>query len=222
MNEHPTDDLALYALGLVDERERDSIARHLDTCATCREELRAHEATLAALAQSAERAAPRGLRERVVARERRRSWLDLPRLALAGSFVAAILLAAVAVVSVRQLDDVRAQRDEYARALEQVAEGARVVRLQTKTAGRAALVVPAGGPAMLLLDLPAPPEGKQYEAWVIRGGAAARAGQVPRRDGVVSLTLSAPVAPGDVAAVTVEVTGGVDQPTSEPIVAGGI
>src|SRR5919201_1554131 len=166
MNEHPTDDLALYALGLVDERERDSIARHLETCATCREELRAHEATLAALAQSAERAAPRGLRGGVVARERRRSWLDLPRLALAGSFVAAIVLAAVAVVSVRQLDDVRAQRDEYARALEQVAEGARVVRLQTKTAGRAALVVPAGGPAMLLLDLPAPPEGKQYEAWV--------------------------------------------------------
>jgi hypothetical protein len=74
---------------------------------------------------------------------------------------------------------------------------------------------------MLLLDLPAPPPGKQYEAWVIRGGVAARAGQVPAREGVVLVTLMRPIASGDLAAVTLEVAGGVDQPTSDPIVAGG-
>ena len=39
MTEHPTDDLGLYALGLLDEDERRAIAQHLPTCPTCRAEL---------------------------------------------------------------------------------------------------------------------------------------------------------------------------------------
>ena len=222
MNEHPTDDLSLYALGLVDARERAAIETHLATCASCRAELRAHEATLSALAAGAEAAAPRELRDRVVARERRRSWSDVRTIAFAFALAAAVILATVTTVTLRQLDDARAQRDEYARALAQIAEGARVARLETRTSGRAALVVPGSGPATLLLDLPAPPEGKQYEAWVIRGGSATRAGEIPRREGVVSITLTIAVTAGDVAAVTLETAGGVDQPTSDPIVVGGI
>lgn len=222
MTEHPTEDLSLYALGLVDARERETIARHLATCAMCREELRSHQATLATLAEAAEFEAGRAMRDRIVERERRGSWLGLPRVALALSFAAAVVFGLVAVASVRQLDELRAQRDEYARALAQVAEGARIVTLTTKTTGRAALVVPRDSQPVLLLDLPAPPAGKQYEAWVIRGGTPIRAGLAPQREGVVLVTLSASVAAGDVAAVTLEVTGGVDQPTSDPIVAGGV
>ena len=33
MNQHPTDDLGLYALGLLEEDERRAIAQHLATCA---------------------------------------------------------------------------------------------------------------------------------------------------------------------------------------------
>ena len=222
MNEHPTDDLSLYALGLVDAGEREAIARHLATCAICREELRSHEATLATLGEAAELEAGRAMRERIVQRERRGSWRGLPRVALALSFVAAVVFAALAVASVRQLDELRAQRDEYARVLTEVAEGARIVALTTKTNGRAALVVPRDGQPMLVLDLPAPPAGKQYEAWVIRGGTPIRAGLAPQREGVVLVPLSTSVAAGDVAAVTLELAGGVDQPTSDPVVAGGV
>ena len=77
MNEHPTDDLSLYALGLVDAGEREAIARHLATCAICREELRSHEATLATLGEAAELEAGRAMRERIVQRERRGSWRGL-------------------------------------------------------------------------------------------------------------------------------------------------
>jgi hypothetical protein len=221
MNEHPTNDLALYALGLVDDRERATIARHLLGCAACREELRSHEATLAALSEGVERESARALRERIVSRERGRGALAWPRLVLAASFVAAVVLVAFAALSLRQLDEMRAQRDDYARALAQVADGARIVTLQTKTTGRAALVIPQNGQPTLLLDLPTPPSGKQYEAWVIRGGTAVRAGEVPTREGVVTVPLTQTVAPGDLAAVTLEVAGGVDQPTSDPIVVGG-
>jgi hypothetical protein len=223
MTDHPTNELSLYALDLVEPAERGAIARHLETCQSCREELRSYQAALSSLSEGVEREAGRALRERIVARERSApGFAPLRRRALALSLVAAIVLATVAALSLRQLDELRAQRDEYARALAEVAEGARVVPLTARTGGRAALVVPQSGQPVLLLDLPAPPAGKQYEAWVIRGGAAVRAGLAPPREGVVTVVLSQPVAAGDVAAVTLEVAGGVDQPTSEPIVAGGV
>ena len=188
MTDHPTNELSLYALDLVEPAERGAIARHLETCQSCREELRSYQAALSSLSEGVEREAGRALRERIVARER----------------------SAPGFAPLRR------------RALAEVAEGARVVPLTARTGGRAALVVPQSGQPVLLLDLPAPPAGKQYEAWVIRGGAAVRAGLAPPREGVVTVVLSQPVAAGDVAAVTLEVAGGVDQPTSEPIVAGGI
>lgn len=220
MNVHPTNDLALYALGLVDERERDTIRRHLETCVTCREELRSHEATLAALSESAELEARRALRDRIVARERRPAFALVPRFALGVSLVVAIVFAAIAIVSLRELDETRAERDQYAQALERVAEGARIVTLTTTVRGRAALVVPRDGQPTLLLDLPAPPPGKQYEAWVIRGGSPVRAGLAPQREGFIAVNLTVPVAPGDIAAVTLEVAGGVDKPTSDPVAVG--
>ncbi|MGH3050836.1 MAG: anti-sigma factor domain-containing protein, partial [Gaiellaceae bacterium] len=75
--------------------------------------------------------------------------------------------------------------------------------------GEATLVVSGLAPA---------PRGKTYEAWVIRGGKAARAGLFSSRSGTAIVQLTRRVPSGAVVGVTLERAGGVDQPTSTPIV----
>src|SRR5438093_995 len=77
---------------------------------------------------------------------------------------------------------------------------------------RGALVIPPQGSPYLVLRLPAPPSGKTWEAWVLRGQAAIPAGTADA-NGVFTVVLSAPFAPGDGAAVSLENAPGVDKPT---------
>ena len=80
-----------------------------------------------------------------------------------------------------------------------------------------ALAVAPDGTAAIALTVPRAPEGKTYEAWVIRDGSSeARRALLRRRPCSGS---SGPVAPGSVVAVTLERSGGVDQPTSTPLAA---
>jgi RNA polymerase sigma factor (sigma-70 family) len=97
---------------------------------------------------------------------------------------------------------------------------ARTVSLQ---AGQGRLVVDPRGQAVLVLDgLDPAPTGKTYEMWIVPGGdieLANRAGLFPGRDGAEIEGLDGMVRNGDVVAVTVEKAGGVDAPTTAPIVA---
>jgi len=90
-------------------------------------------------------------------------------------------------------------------------------------AGRGKLVVDPEGQAVLVLDgLDPAPAGKTYEMWIAPGGdigQASRAGVFPGRDGAEIEGLDGVVRAGDVVAVTVEKAGGVDAPTTSPIVA---
>jgi hypothetical protein len=81
---------------------------------------------------------------------------------------------------------------------------------------RGALAVAPDGTAAIALTVPRAPEGKTYEAWVIRDGAAQRAGLF---SGATVLRIDRPVKPGSVVAVTLERAGGVDAPTSKPLAA---
>ncbi len=185
MTEHPTEDLGLYALGLLDPGERGAIERHLATCDTCRAELASHRSTVTAMAQDVSVAAPADLRDRIVARHRPGRRLSLPVFAYAAS----ALLAVALVASLATLSQERTMRDDYARALSAVAGGARVVALDAKGADvRGALVLSREGTAYLVLQLPTPPAGKAYEAWVIRGGVATAAGMAPTLNGVTPNT----------------------------------
>ena len=74
------------------------------------------------------------------------------------------------------------------------------------------LVAPTGD-AVLAVQLPALPKGKTYEAW-IADGSVRRAGQFS--GGTFALT--GRVANGSQVMVTVEKSGGVDAPTSHPII----
>lgn len=79
------------------------------------------------------------------------------------------------------------------------------------------LVVASGGEAALALTTFDPaPEGRTDEAWIIEDGVVLPAGLFDGRDGAV-VHLEGAVGPGALVAVTIESAGGVDQPTSDPI-----
>ena len=65
---------------------------------------------------------------------------------------------------------------------------------------------------MLAVHLPPPPHGKTYEAWVA-DSAVHRAGQFSGK----TFVLQRHVAPGAKVLVTLENAGGVDAPTSKPL-----
>jgi len=219
MNQHPTEDLGLYALGLLDPSERAAIEQHLGTCATCRADLASHQSTVGALREGVSVAAPADLRARIVTRHRPGRPLGLPVFAYAASAILAVAL----VVSLAALSQERAMRDDYARALSAVAGGARVVALDTKdAAARGAVVLSRDGSAYLVLQLPAPPAGKAYEAWVIRGGLASPAGMAPVLTGVITMQLHDVLRAGDAAAITLEDAAGVQQPTTQPVLIGQV
>lgn len=231
MTSHATEDLGLYAAGLLDPHERAEVERHLDGCAACRAALSAEESAAWALAEAAARPEPAALRSRIVEAHARRAQpvragffsVLAPRVVVVGALSLAVVALAVGLVRTQSdLDREAALASQYRATLAAVAAGGRIVPLDpaSGTAGRAAVVVAAGGEAYLVLEMPAPPHGKGYEAWVIRGGEALPAGVAPAGSGVVVLQLSAPTRPGDVAAVTVEVASGVSKPTSDPILVG--
>ena len=65
---HPTEDLAAYALGALDESEATAVASHLETCDRCARDLAQFEDALyeAAVVGAARAETPRDLRRRIV------------------------------------------------------------------------------------------------------------------------------------------------------------
>lgn len=227
---HPLDDLAAYALGVLDGDELRALTVHLESCASCRAEVRSFAETAWAIAETQGRDAPPRMRAAIVERARQDAERRAPR-RFAGLWrellrpvplVVPLALAAVLVVALVGYGSARRDADRYATVVAG-AVGARVVPLAATgaVAGvRGSLVVPAnGGAPYLILDLPAPASGKTWEAWVIRGGTPVRAGVTDAR-GVTALTLTANVAGGDTIAVTEEPAGGVDAPTGRAVLAG--
>jgi len=224
---HPTEELAALALGALDDAEAREVESHVAGCAACAAELAAHrEALFAVAALAATREPPAGLRTSIVLRHRQappsvragRDALAPVRRVLAWRVPVAIplALAVLLVVAFAVVGQTRREADAYARALAGVVDG-RVVALAPTAAPeaglRGTLVIPQQGEPYLVLRLPAPPAGKTWEAWVLRGQAAIPAGTAGG-NGVFVLPLAAPFAPGDGAAVSLENAPGVDKPTT--------
>lgn len=233
MNSHPSDDLAAYALGVLDAAEREPVERHLASCPPCRAEVATFAETAWSIAQTAALDTPSGLRETIVARAAREarplvgprpvSFIDRLIGALRRPMPAALplALALLLVVSLAGFAGARRDADGYAAALTGVA-GARVVPLTgADTALRGSVVIPASGaPAYLILDVPAPPSGKTWEAWILNGEKPVAAGITDGRTGVVTLLLTAPLGTGVGVAVTLEPAGGSLAPTMAPVLVG--
>ena len=196
----PHDLTAAYALDALDPDEATAYERHLSQCEQCREQLAELNETAAALAFGAVAPPPpERLRASILdsaAAERsnvvpllRRRWVARS-LAVAAAAVACIVVGLAVSLS-------RSSTTHYA----------------TLSVTRDA----TGVAVMHVSGLPAAPDGKTYEAWVIPPGRQPRpAALFP---GGVSMTSRLPgtVPQGATVAVTVERAGGAKKPTTTPI-----
>jgi len=220
-----------YALDALDPDERRAYEAHLEGCAQCRDELAAFWQTTDALAVAASGPAPGAeLRGRILAGARQekqvvvplesRRQRTVPVLAATAAVAAVVALAlglwAASLSS--DLDGTRAALERAQSAATVLADpDARTVALEE---GEGRLVVDDKGRAVLVADGLGPaPAGKTYELWVVsHGGAPQRAGVFPGEEqGRDVVRLDGTVGPGQVVLVTVEDAGGVDAPTTDPI-----
>jgi anti-sigma factor RsiW len=224
-----------YALDALDSEERSAYEAHLSGCQQCQQELESFWETTEALAVAASGPEPSpGLRDRILADIRAEPPQNVVPLEPRRRRITPVLGAVAAVAAVVALalglwaSDLSSQLDETRAALERQQAAAQIlgdrdaqsVALQ---AGDGRLVVGTDGQAVLVLDALDPaPSGKTYEMWIVPGGdiaAANRAGTFPGRDGSEAELVDGTVSSGDVVAVTIEEAGGVDTPTTSPIVA---
>jgi anti-sigma factor RsiW len=210
--------VAPYALHALDDDEARAFEEHLASCERCREELAGLREAAAGLAYGAEGPAPPPeLRERILtqARSERPNVASLParRRSLAAPLAAAAAVAAAVAIGVGAWAASRPGENAFTQVLSQ--PGARVVSM----GDRGAVAIASDGRAAIALNVPRAPEGKTYEAWVIRNGTARRAGTFGGRDGTSTLRIERAAPPGSVVAVTLERAGGVDRPTQQPLAA---
>ena len=223
-----------YALDALDPEERRTYEAHLAGCERCQQELESFWQTTEALAVATSGPEPsEALRERIlgdVHAEPPRNVIPLDRRRrLAPALGAVAAIAAVVALAIglwasdlsSQLDDTRVALERSQAVAAVLADpDAETVALQ---AGEGRLVVGADGRAVLVLDGldPAPP-GKTYELWIVPGGdigSASPAGLFAGTEGREIVGVDGTVSAGDLVAVTVEPAGGVDAPTTDPVVA---
>jgi len=186
---------AAYALDALDVEDVEAYEAHLAQCERCQLDLAGMSEAATALAWATDAPAPpSGLRARILdaATAERTNVVPLrprPRLAW--------IAAAVAACAALGLGVWGATKPTHGRTL------------------AAVLVVHGTNASLDVSGLPAPPQGKTYEAWVIpAGGRPQAAGTFGGR----TITLLRPVPHGATVAVTVERAGGVQAPTTTPIV----
>jgi Anti-sigma-K factor rskA len=232
-------DYLLYSLGVLEDPERTEVRAHLDRgCADCTAGVREARSWAYAMGASVEGPAPpRHLRQRVLsiaaaAPKTQRNWFT------AWIAVAATALAAVVVVTVEtrsfraeeaQMRAAIARNGMEAAALRQVLDLIQAPDTREINFGQGQPAPPRGrvfvnrsGVVLIASRLPAPPPGKTYEMWIIRGGSPRPAGLFAsdaQGNAIHFYRPEAAPASGDIVAVTLEPAEGVNAPTSTPVIA---
>ncbi|HET8547915.1 MAG TPA: anti-sigma factor [Bryobacteraceae bacterium] len=217
------EDYELHALGLLEDPERSALEEHLrNGCQTCTAGVkRAYEVNTAVLGMVPDVAPSRRLRERVitsvggVSRRSVWNWLGTPAAAVAGLLVGVLLFRSLPVP----------ETPEVAR-MRQVIEllndpQTKAVTFAPGPRGRV-LVNKDRGVLLIANNLPALPQGRTFELWVIpKGGAPKPAGLFKADQSGNALH----VAPGPVdvttlgaVAVSIEPEAGSQAPTTTPII----
>jgi anti-sigma factor RsiW len=221
-----------YAADALDPVDRDVFERHLETCDSCRAEVRELQATTARLAVGVSATAPAALRDRVLAEvgrtrqlsprgdvvrldhRRNRPWYRQPATAAAAVLlVVAVGLGGLAVQENRQKD----RAEQLAERIAAVAvDPQRTVHTVPVAHGGTGTVVAADGIAVFHgSDLPRLPDGRAYQLWRISGQESQSAGVLGRGGELTGVVTD--LGPGDAVGVTVEPAGGSSQPTSDPV-----
>jgi anti-sigma-K factor RskA len=232
-------DTGAYVLGALHDDEQRAFEQHLAGCEACRREVAELRMAAAMLPLAAEQVAPPdALRERIMRTVReeaaaqasgsgaeataatgrgraparaRPSWwrrLRMPAIAPLPAAVAACVLLALGVAG---------------GVLLSAGDGFREVDAQVALSGASGtLRVEDDGDARLTLrDMPAPPDGRVYQVWLLGEGESpvpTDALFVPGRDGTASVDVPGDVAGARQVLVTAEPRGGSNRPTRPPVV----
>lgn len=228
-----------YLLNAVDARERVRFEQHLTGCVECRETVAELSGTVAELSVGLELEPPPELRGRLLAQivnepqnpgaapeqdelaqRRSRPVSRSGRRWLAG--IAAAAAVAVGAVTITQWG--QDSPDQAVVAAQDVLEAPDAVRSTERLGPSTVTVVTSASLARSVLvaeEMDAAPQGRAYQLWFVHeDGSAVSAGLMPPVTSE-STTLLLEGHPDDAIAVglTVEPSGGSQQPTSEPIVA---
>lgn len=242
--------LGVYALDALPSDEVDAVERHLDGCGRCRAEVAQHRQTAAVMAALVETPlgngggpAPEGIWKRIAAEldgeapsqplaplvpfrsssPAPSSWTFAPVLAVAAvvSLVVALGLGAVVVRQNSRIDTLSVSNERQAElAAALVDPAARRVQLTSPTGvGTVGAVMTRDGNAYLVPSgVPGVPADRTYQLWAISGGIARSVAVLGNRPGpLVHIRMPETT---EVLAITVEPAGGVEQPTSEPVLSG--
>jgi anti-sigma-K factor RskA len=224
-HERYRDDLAAYALGVLEEREAAELQGHLAGCETCRAHLLWLQAAVDLLPRSVEQLEPPArLRRRLTAtvraeaRQASRAGIERAEPSRLRDWGALLWRPATAVAAgVLILAGAAAGY-----LLHEPGESSSLV---TARPSRAAPATVAGtlerhdGSAILSMTrLPALPSNQVYEVWVRRDGALQPSSLfVPRRDRTADAAVPGPLDNADAVLVTREPRGGSQHPTSPPL-----
>jgi len=220
---HCGEDVAAYALGALEPAEAEAFARHLETCAVCRDELEAFQQVIDVLPMTAPafKASPKLRRSvrRAIAdqphpaageasrsepprRSWRPEWLPRPVLGVAAG-LAAIAVALVIVLSGG-------------------GSSTRVVQAQVTGHGSASLKISGHRAELVVQHFAAPPSGKIYEVWLVRGQRAPQPTNAlfdVNSDGDGDVDVPGSLEGVSQVLVTPEPAGGSKVPTHAPVIA---
>ena len=226
--------LGAYALDAVDGDVARAVAAHVDQCEECRAELEEHRAVVGWIAGGDEElrqqvwsqiaaatasASPdrRVLQTTVPARSRIARWTAIAAVAL-------LVTATGALVEIGHRRERREVTEELATARSAIAlfsdPEAEQVQLRSDD-GRitlAAAIRPDGTGVVVADDLPALPQDRTYQLWMITEGGPVSSGLLGRRPGVEPIKVG--VLGTSALAVTSEPAGGASTPTLPPVVSG--
>lgn len=242
MNHHATDAhtlAAAYALGALDEDEREDFDTHLQACEACRQDAAEFEATTARLAAAVSQPPPAAAKAQVMAAVDGVRQLP-PRVPAAGrapalggflrrravslALAAGVAAAALGGVAVWQTQNGREQEQQARQAQQQLdavsavlaAPDARTVHGKAANGALTTVVTSEqrNQAVFTAAGLPSPGAGKTYQLWLDHDGTMLPAGLIDH-DGTVTLTGD----PADAGAVglTLEPDGGSPRPTTDPL-----
>ncbi len=224
-----------YALGALSEEERREVEDYLGKYPELRTEVEDLEsvANLLALAPQEHEPSPelrRELLRRISSSPGATSAADpsprqtgLGRLFGPGGLAAAAALALVAIGMFAW----NASLQEENQTLQGELQGQRTYALKGTDAAQEVRgeVVRLGDERAVLVaeDLPSPPEGKTYEAWILREDVPEPAGLFePSDTGAAAAPLEGSIEGADAVAVTVEPSGGSSSPTTDPLMTANV